>query len=189
MNAKLITTLVLAFLIIPAISCADFNQQEVNDENILKELNGIKDDSYSVDLTGLDAPRSSNMKRIDIIYPYGDVAGYNVNVWCPPRDYLSSYNVLSVAAGTTVEVALRLFTNPKIDVVHVMQQMDIGLDDPIKAIQIEVSRETYEIIDWDEAKEQIKNDPEKAFEIFGPCNVYTKPTSGYDRPARWKCNN
>jgi hypothetical protein len=183
----LVLTLISAFLIIPAIAGADFSQQDITVENILKELNGFKDDSYSVDLTELDSPRS-DMERIEIVFHYGDIDGYNVNIWCPPHDYLSSYNVFNVASGTTVEVARRLFANPKIDFVHVMQQMDVGLDDPIKAIQIEVSRETYAGIDWDKTKELIKNDPETAFEIFGPCNINVKGSSGYERPAKWKYN-
>ena len=187
MDIKLISALIFAIWTIPAVADADFSQEEITAENVLKELNNIKDDSYSIDLTGLDTPRSG-MDRIEAIYPFGDVDGYCVQVWCPPRDYLSSYNVLEVAASTTVEVVHRLFTNPKVDYVRVMQQMDIGLDDPIKAVQIEVSREAYEGTDWDEAKEQIRNNPENAFEIFGPCEVYIKGSSGYDRPARYECN-
>jgi hypothetical protein len=178
---RVLIILVLAILILPAAA-----QESVNTGSVLKELNNIKDDSYSIDLTGLDTPRSNDMERIEIIYPFGDVDGYCVNVWCPPREYLSSYNVLEVAAGTTAEVARRLFANPQVDVIRVMQQMDVGLDDPIKAVQIEVKRDKG--IDWGEAREQIKNSPENAFEIFGPCNVYIKGSSGYNRPARYECN-
>ena len=42
---------------------AEFSQQEVTAETVLQELNGVKDESYSVDLTGLDSPRSG-MERI-----------------------------------------------------------------------------------------------------------------------------
>jgi len=181
--------IIIAAFAIPIVSGGDFSSQDITVDNILKELNNAKDESYSVDLTGLDSPRSYDMQRIEIVYPYGDVDGYNVNVWCPPRDYLSSYNILSIASGTAVEVARKLFANPKIDMVHVMQQMDIGANDPIKAIQIEISRKTFEGINWDEAREQIKNDPETAFEIFEPCNIYVKGSSGYQRPARYECNS
>jgi len=174
-------------LLVPITIGADFSQQDITAENVLEELNGIKDDSYSVDLTGLDTPRS-NMDRIDIYPPFGDDKGYLVNIWCPPHDYLSQHNVFDVASGTAVEVMCRLFANPQVGYVRVMQQMDVGLDDPIKAIQIEVSRETYESIDWDDAKEQIKEDPEAAFEIFGPCNINVKGSSGYKRPAQWLYN-
>jgi hypothetical protein len=181
----------ISVLLVPITIGADFSQQDITAENVLGELNGIKDDSYSVDLTGLDTPRSygsSDWERIEIVLHYKDADGYNVDIWCPPHNYLSAYNVLKVASGTTVEVAHRLFANPKIDFIHVMQQMDVGLDDPIKAIQIEVSRETYESIDWDDAKERIKEDPEAAFEIFGPCNINVKGSSGYKRPAQWPYN-
>ena len=182
----LIAVWISALLMIPVISGADFNQQEVTVENVLEELNGIKDDGYLVDLTGLDTPRS-DMDRIEVYPPFDD-KGYVVNIWCPPRDYLSSYNVFDVTSCTAVEVARRLFANPQIGLVRVMQQMDVGSGDPIKAIQIEIGRETYNSIDWDDAKEQIKNDPETAFGIFGPCNINVKGSSGYERPAQWPYN-
>lgn len=175
-----------ALLMIPAIAGADFSQQVITVENVSKELNRIKDDSYSVDLTDLDTPRS-NMDRIEVYPPFDD-NGYVVNIWCPPHDYISSYNVFDVASGTAVEVVRRLFANPQTGLVRVMQQMDVGLGDPIKAIQIEVSRETYDSIDWDNAKEQIKKDPETAFKIFGPCNINVQGASGYERPEKWKYN-
>jgi hypothetical protein len=163
---------------------AEFSQQEVTAETVLQGLNGVKDESYSVDLTGLDSPRSG-MERIEV---YPNDYGYLVNIWCPPHDYLSGDNVFDVASGTTVEVARRLFANPQIGLLRVMQQMDVGLEDPIKAVQIEISRETYDGIDWDEAKEQIKNDPEAAFDILGPCNINVKGASGYERPEKYKYN-
>lgn len=163
---------------------ADFSQQDVTAETVLQELNGIKDDSYSVDLTDLDSPRSG-MERIDVYPPNDFTSGYIANIWCPPHDYLSRYNVLDVATGTAVEVARRLFANPQIGLIRVMQQMDIGSEDPTKAIQIEISRETYDGIDWDDAKEQIKNDPETAFDIFGPCNINVKIAS---RPEKYPYN-
>ncbi len=164
---------------------ADFSRENVTAETVLQELNGIKDDSHSVDLTELDSPRSG-MERISVNHPFGE--NYIVDVWCPPHDYLSGYNVFDVASGTAVEVARRLFANPQIGLIRVMQQMDVGLDDPIKAIQIEISRETFSSFDWNDVKAQIKNDPETAFDIFGPCNIYTKGSSGYERPEKYKYN-
>lgn len=186
MKKKTIATLfVLAILVSPMVAAgADFSQQEVTAETVLQELNGVKDESYSVDLTGLDSPRSG-MERIEV---YPNDYGYLVNIWCPPHDYLSGGNVFNVASGTAVEVARRLFVNPQIGLIRVMQQMDVGLDDPIKAIQIEISRETYDSYDWNEVKEKIRDDPESAFDIFGPCNINVKGASGYERPEKYKYN-
>lgn len=166
---------------------ADFSQQDVTAETVLQELNGIKDDSYSVDLTELNSPRSG-MERIEVNPPNDYTRGYIANIWCPPHDYLSGYNIFDVASGTAMEVARRLFANPQVGLIRVMQQMDVGLKDPIKAIQIEISRDTYESIDWYDAKEQIKNDPEVAFDILGPCNINVKGGSGYERPEKYQYN-
>jgi hypothetical protein len=186
--SKLIITVII-FLsgMMTTTTGAEFSQQDVTTETVLQELNGVKDESYSVDLTELDSPRSG-MERIEVYPPNDYTSGYIANIWCPPHDYLTGYNVFDVASGTTVEVARRLFANPQIGLLRVMQQMDVGLEDSIKAVQIEISRETYEGIDWDDAKEQIKNDPEAAFDILGPCNINVKGASGYERPEQYKYN-
>lgn len=187
LSNTLIITIIIFLSGIMVAAGAEFSQQEITAETVLQELNGVKDESYSVDLTELDSQRSG-MERIEVYPPNAYTSGYVVNIWCPPHDYLSGYNVFDVASGTTVEVARRLFANPQIGLLRVMQQMDVGLEDPIKAVQIEISRETYDGIDWDDTKEQIKNDPEAAFDILGPCNINVKGASGYERPEKYKYN-
>lgn len=175
--------------IVSLADASDFSQQDVTVESVFAELNGVVDEEYSVDLTALDTPHFGDRSRIEIQPKIPEFEGsmFIVDVWLPPRDYfLSDNDVLRVATGTAVEVVKRIFSNPIVDYVRVMQQMDVGEDDPRKAVQIEMAREDYEDIDWSIAKERIKENPESVFEIFGPCKVYERMYE-YERPEGAEC--
>lgn len=142
-----------------------FDQKEVTENNIKEVLLKLEDISYAV----MSENEITQIKIFDNIGTEDVTDDKVVHIYFKPKSVWDEKDTLKKTAGTTVEVAKRLFTHPKITDVWVWVEGDFtdayGKSNTATAARIELSKKTADKIDWANFKDMVMVDYNKLFNI------------------------
>lgn len=139
-----------------------FPQSIVTVENVTSELkgmslNGVTDIGYSVDLTNIAVAVTDTE------------GGKKVTIVCPPRDFFNTEAVVKHAAGSSVYAMAKMFTNPTVQMVTVVQKDTFidayGKSSIENAVIVTMDKATADKINWGTFKDMVLVDYKKLFNV------------------------
>lgn len=131
--------------------------------------NSIKSIVIKLENAGLGVVGENDFKKVEVVGDMGNIKDGEiepstkiVTVYYKPKSVWDEKHMVKMACRTTTAVAEALFTNAKISTVRVLFLNDFtdsyGKTNEEKAVQIDMSRETANKINWSKFKELVLDD-------------------------------